>query len=306
MTLRGARRAVRRRPPRRDARRDQGVRRHADPPARLLAAVRAVARRARRKPSFNASDPDAYPAGNWARLDGADRRRPGARDQRDAHAHRPGAQVGDQEQEELSSTGRARSCSASSSPRSRAATATQVAMWSVWNEPNQPQFLMPQYRKKQAVLADALPRPLPRRLQRRSAASPANRRDKILIGETSPRGNVHIVHPLRFLRGIACLNDSYKKTRSCSRLPADGYAHHAYTTRLGPRFVPADKNDVTIGVISRLVTALDRAGKRGRPAEAPEDLPDRVRHPVRARTRSPASRSSASRRTTRSPSTSRT
>ena len=71
------------------------------------------------------------------------------------------------------------------------------------------------------------------------------------------------MHPLRFLRGMACLNNSYKKTRSCSRLPADGYAHHAYTTRLGPRFVPADKNDVTIGVISRLVTALDRAGRGG-------------------------------------------
>ena len=40
-----------------------------------------------------------------------------------------------------------------------------VATWSVWNEPNQPQFLMPQYRKKQAVLADALPQPLPRRVQ---------------------------------------------------------------------------------------------------------------------------------------------
>ena len=24
---------------------------------------------------------------------------------------------------------------------------SQVATWSIWNEPNQPQFLMPQYRK---------------------------------------------------------------------------------------------------------------------------------------------------------------
>ncbi len=28
-----------------------------------------------------------------------------------------------------------------------AATASQVDMWSIWNEPNQPQFLLPQYRK---------------------------------------------------------------------------------------------------------------------------------------------------------------
>jgi hypothetical protein len=71
------------------------------------------------------------------------------------------------------------------------------------------------------------------------------------------------VHPLRFVRGIACLNDRYKRVRKCGRLKADGYAHHAYTTRSGPRFVPPDANDVTIGVISRLVRALDKAGARG-------------------------------------------
>ena len=95
---------------------------------------------------------------------------------------------------------------------------------------------------------------------------PENRRDKILIGETSPRGNENVVHPLTFLRGITCLNAKYKKTRSCARLDADGYAHHAYTTRIGPRFEPSDKDDVTIGVLDRLVTALDKAGRaRGLP-----------------------------------------
>ena len=71
------------------------------------------------------------------------------------------------------------------------------------------------------------------------------------------------MHPLTFLRGIACLNARYHRTKKCSRLPADGYAHHAYTTRTGPRFIPPDKNDVTIGVISRLVKALDRVGRAG-------------------------------------------
>ena len=137
-----------------------------------------------------------------------------------------------------------------------------MSLWSVWNEPNQPQFLMPQYRKKKPY-SPTLYRGLYRAAYKAIRSVRSNRRDKILIGETSPRGNENIVHPLRFLRGMACLNNSYKKTRSCSRLPADGYAHHAYTTRLGPRFVPADKNDVTIGVISRLVKALDRAGNAG-------------------------------------------
>ena len=41
-----------------------------------------------------------------------------------------------------------------------------VSMWSVWNEPNQPQFLKPQYRNGQAVLAEALPQALPGGLRR--------------------------------------------------------------------------------------------------------------------------------------------
>jgi hypothetical protein len=141
----------------------------------------------------------------------------------------------------------------------------RVSLWSVWNEPNQPQFLMPQYRKGRPY-SPRLYRNLYRAAHRAIRGVRANRRDTILIGETSPRGNENVTHPLAFLRGMACLNRKYKKTRSCSRLPADGYAHHAYTTRIGPRFVPDDRDDVTIGVLSRLESALDRAGRaRGLP-----------------------------------------
>jgi hypothetical protein len=138
----------------------------------------------------------------------------------------------------------------------------QVDMWSIWNEPNQPQFLLPQYRHHKPY-SPVLYRGLYKAAYKSIRSVAANRKDKILIGETSPRGNVHIVHPLRFVRGIACLNDRYKRVRKCGRLKADGYAHHAYTTRTGPRFVPPDSNDVTIGVISRLVRALDKAGAHG-------------------------------------------
>jgi hypothetical protein len=63
------------------------------------------------------------------------------------------------------------------------------------------------------------------------------------------------VPPLRFLRGLFAPR---------GKLPADGYAHHAYTTAAGPRFVPSNKDDVTIGVLSRLTQALDGYGRRGR------------------------------------------
>src|ERR687895_964413 len=124
---------------------------------------------------------------------------------------------------------------------------------------------MPQYRNGRPY-SPRLYRNLYRAAHRAIRSVRANRRDTILVGETSPRGNENIVHPLAFLRGMACLNRKYKKTRSCSRLPADGYAHHAYTTRIGPRFVPDDRDDVTIAVLDRLVEALDRAGRaRGLP-----------------------------------------
>jgi hypothetical protein len=59
---------------------------------------------------------------------------------------------------------------------------------------------------------------------------------------------------------MLCLNGSYHRTRKCAKLDTQGYAHHAYTTRTGPRFVPP-KDDVTIGVLSRLNSALDKAAR---------------------------------------------
>ena len=41
-----------------------------------------------------------------------------------------------------------------------------VSTWSIWNEPNQPQFLKPQYKQRQAGLAEALPQALPGGLRR--------------------------------------------------------------------------------------------------------------------------------------------
>ena len=54
---------------------------------------------------------------------------------------------------------------------------------------------------------------------------------------------------------------SLKIHRACKALPAYGYAHHAYTKRQGPFFVPPNRNDVTIGALSRLTRALDRASR---------------------------------------------
>jgi hypothetical protein len=136
---------------------------------------------------------------------------------------------------------------------------SRITHWSIWNEPNHPQFLGPQYRRG---------KPYSPRLYRRlfwaahkALKATGNRRDRLLMGETAPRGNRNVVHPLKFLRKALCLNRRYRKRRGCHRLPADGYAHHPYTTRSGPFFVSRRRDDVTIGSLGRLVRALNRAGR---------------------------------------------
>jgi hypothetical protein len=160
----------------------------------------------------------------------------------------------------------------------------KVDTWSIWNEPNQPQFLMPQYRKGRPY-SPGLYRQLYRAGVKGIKASASNAGDTFLIGETSPRGNSKVVFPLDFFRRMLCLSTSYRKTKKCGTLDADGYAHHAYTTAKGPRFVPHDRRDVTLGVLSRLERALDRAGKakalpRGLPVYLTEfgiqSRPDRI------------------------------
>jgi len=138
----------------------------------------------------------------------------------------------------------------------------QVSTWGIWNEPNHPQFLGPQYLKGHRPESGRIYRQLFLAGWRGLRAS-GNGSDKILMGETAPRGSLHDVAPLAFLRQALCLNSSYRRVGRCSNLPADGYAHHAYTTRQGPFFRPSGHDDVTIGVLSRLTRALDRAAVAG-------------------------------------------
>ena len=124
-----------------------------------------------------------------------------------------------------------------------------VNSWTVWNEPNHPQFLAPQFVKGHPY-SPGLYRDLYRAGLRGLKAS-GNGGDHVLAGETAPRGTPRVVAPVtfakRFLRG--------------KKLRIDGYAHHPYTTRSGPFFRPPDRTDVTIGVLSRLTRTLDRYSK---------------------------------------------
>ena len=138
----------------------------------------------------------------------------------------------------------------------------QVSTWAIWNEPNQPQFLRPQFARGGKAVSPGIYRSLYKSAVR-GLEKAGQGNDRVLLGETSPRGTGRVVAPLRFLRGALCLDSRYRRNRRCGALPAGGYAHHAYTTRQGPYFKPANPDDVTIGVLSRLTKALDRAHRAG-------------------------------------------
>jgi hypothetical protein len=150
---------------------------------------------------------------------------------------------------------------------------SQVTLFSIWNEPNHPAFLLPQWNSNGTPASPRIYRGLYQAgysgLQKAGIAHP-----KVLFGETAPSGfdkvNVrregsramlHPVSPLAFLREALCLNSHYRKAGTCSALPMSGFGHHAYTTPAGPFSRPSGADEVTIGVLSRLTHALDLAAR---------------------------------------------
>ena len=215
----------------------------------------------KRRPRFDRADHSAYPAAVWGRLDRlvdsiqrrgmelqvtltgpvprwATRRRRGHVDTPDA------AEFGRW----------ARAVAARYGAR--------VHLWSIWNEPNHPDFLQPQYRRGRPA-SPRIYRKLYLAGERAIHGVTGGASDKVLFGETAPIGNSNLVSPLGFLRGATCLNGRYKRRSGCGRLRIDGYAHHAYTRKAGPAFVHPDPEDVSIGALRRLEVALDRAAAAG-------------------------------------------
>jgi hypothetical protein len=159
---------------------------------------------------------------------------------------------------------------------------SEATLFAIWNEPNDAAFLLPQFTAGGAPASPHIYRGLYQEgyagLQAAGLAHP-----KVLMGETSPTGEdslsrsyirqfglLHDVAPLAFLRGVLCLNSHYEKSGTCGSLPAYGYAHHAYTIKAGPLYVPPERDDVMIGALSRLENALDLAAHAGAiPAHLP-------------------------------------
>ena len=142
-----------------------------------------------------------------------------------------------------------------------------VKLYSIWNEPNQNQFLLPQYangKPTSKLVSAAIYRQLYLDGYAGLQASGYGSGVKVLMGETSPLGvsSVDISSPLAFMRGVLCLNSNYVKSKSCGMLHTAGYAQHPYDNAQGP-FYAAPSGDVTMASLGRLHTALQRAADAG-------------------------------------------
>jgi hypothetical protein len=137
-----------------------------------------------------------------------------------------------------------------------AAVATRFAgridRYSTWNEPNWQASLRPR------SAAPGLYRKLHIRAYR--AIKRSDPRAKVLIGELAPGvSKRHMIPALAFMRRAACVNRSYRRTRKCPRMLADGFAMHPYNFAKRPsRARNRDSDIVEIGSLPRLTRALDR------------------------------------------------
>ncbi len=255
--------------------------------------------------NFNAADPGAYPAAGWVPYDrlvelatargiGVDftLTAPGplwamvhpAPSPKIATHYRPSAQAFGKF---VQAVGRRYSGDWTVQAHGRSATLPRVSFWTVWNEPNQPGWLAPQWRPAGGTSVLNAPRLYRAYVDAawqglgNSGHTPGS--DTILIGELAPEGTEGSraedpIPPIPFLRALYCVGPDYKPLRGGEVGPlhcpnggspsqfvaehpglfsATGFAHHPYAFFLAPTASMSDANFVPLSDISRLEHALD-------------------------------------------------
>lgn len=149
----------------------------------------------------------------------------------------------------------------------------RVSLWTIWNEPNQPGWLSPQW-ANDVPASPALYRDL-YFAGRQGLERSGHGGDAILLGETAPLGSDKSgprngIKPIPFLRELVCVKpDGTQYTgadataRQCQDfdkngpLKAVGFAHHPYTKKIAPSVAPRTPDEVTMGNIGTLGPFLD-------------------------------------------------
>ena len=148
----------------------------------------------------------------------------------------------------------------------------------LWNEPNHPSLLLPQWTRDPQRPHPASPAQYARMVRAAYPAAKAVRPDAdFLLGNTSSDGGrppYGSVAPLLFIRDMACVDADLRPLRraacrSFRPLPGDGWAHHPYPRQVRPDHAGrTDRSDnVRIGNLARLSTLLRRLAEIGRISE---------------------------------------
>jgi hypothetical protein len=150
----------------------------------------------------------------------------------------------------------------------------QVDRYIVWNEPNQPGWLQPQFTCKNKRCTPASPhiyRALVRAAQ--PAIELADPGAEVLIGALAPRGGRPVrrnaaMRPLPFIRALGCVDDRYRRVRTgpCRGFkPASGhgFAYHPHGVLRGPHTANPNRDEAALADLSRLKSTIDRVTARG-------------------------------------------
>jgi hypothetical protein len=149
-----------------------------------------------------------------------------------------------------------------------------VQLYTIWNEPNESEFLEPQWKRTPAGWV-----PESAQIYRNmyddayAQIKSVDSTDKVLIGATSANGSTTPgrgdVPPIEFLQSLACVDGSMRplSVPQCAGyqpLQADGYANHPYSLTTTPGTSSSDTNDVPLADTSRLESLLHQLYLDGR------------------------------------------
>jgi hypothetical protein len=250
------------------------------------------------RPSFDANDPAAYPAGVWDRYDTVVRLAQDRGIGVDFNVTAPAPlwattnspkagqrEVWNPSAPEFQNFVHALGTRYSGTYKANGQTLPRVSYWSIWNEPNQPGWLLPQSAKASGGWVDEAPRLYRDLVDGAYAALNAtgHAQDTILIGETAPEGSTSqgetkALFPLKFIRELYCVDDKLKPLTGdlaaalgCSRdgnraafvqahpdlFLTTGYAHHPYSLVFPPDYRAQQADSVGLADLKALERTLD-------------------------------------------------
>jgi hypothetical protein len=164
-------------------------------------------------------------------------------------------------------------------PLRQSSVLPQVDVFELWNEPNVPTFLQPQWENGVPAAADQYRALVQAAYPAMKAVNPGA---KLLIGVTAPSGftgggATSPVAPIPFLRRLACVDARLRPVhdggcRHFRRVPGDGVSHHPYALWSPPAIPSPDPNVVRIANIDRITRLTGRLVSRHRFAPATRDL----------------------------------